>query len=202
MTKRPKLLIATNNKGKLIEIQDLLKELSVELLTPDDLGISIEVVEDGNTYADNAVKKALTFTRASGLVSLADDTGLEVDVLKGRPGLHSNRFGTRPYTDPSRSAYLLEQLRRFPRPWYARFRATVAVASPGNSVETVEGICEGHISSEERGSGGFGYDPLFLFPEIDLTMAELDMETKNRLSHRGQAVRNAIPIIEKLLGLD
>jgi len=202
MTKRPKLLIATNNKGKLIELQDLLRELNVELLTPAYLGISIEVEEDGSTYAENAAKKALAFTLASGLVSLADDSGLEVDALSGKPGLHSNRFGPRPYTDLTRRAYLIEQLGRYPRPWYARFRATVAVASPENSVEIVEGICEGYITPKERGNGGFGYDPIFLFPEIDLTMAELDMETKNRLSHRGQAVRNAIPHIKKLLALD
>ncbi len=202
MKMRPKLLIGTNNKGKLTELRGLLKELSIELLTPADLGISIEVEEDGNTYAENAAKKALAFTQASGLVSLADDTGLEVDALSGKPGLHSNRFGPSPYTDVTRRAYLLEQLGRFPRPWYARFRATVAVASPENSLEIVEGVCEGQITPGERGSGGFGYDPLFLFPEIDRTMAELDMETKNRLSHRGQAVRNAIPILEKLLDLD
>jgi XTP/dITP diphosphohydrolase len=202
MTYRPRLLIATNNKGKLIELQDLLKELSVELHTPTDLGISIEIEEDGETYAENATKKAVAFTQASGLVSLADDTGLEVDALSGKPGLHSNRFGPRPHTDATRRAYLLEQLGRVPQPWHARFRATVAVASPEGSVEIVEGVCEGHITPGERGSGGFGYDPLFLFPELNLTMAELDMKTKNRLSHRGEAVRNAIPIIEKLLGLD
>jgi XTP/dITP diphosphohydrolase len=202
MIDKPRLLIATNNKGKLIELRDLLKSLSVDLHTPADLGISIDIEEDGVTYAENATKKALAFTHASGLVSLADDTGLEVDALGGKPGLHSNRFGPRPYTDATRRAYLLDQLSRFPRPWNAHFRATVAVVSPGGSIETVEGICEGYIFPEERGSGGFGYDPLFLFSEMDLTMAELDMETKNRLSHRGQAVRKAIPIIEKLLGLD
>lgn len=202
MTYRPRLLIATNNKGKLIELQDLLKELSVELHTPAELGFSIEIEEDGNTYAENATKKALAFAQASGLVSLADDTGLEVDALGGKPGLHSNRFGPRPYTDATRRAYLIEQLSKIPQPWNARFRATVAVASPEGIVEIAEGVCEGRIISGERGSSGFGYDPLFLFPELDLTMAELDMKTKNRLSHRGQAVRNAIPIIEKLLGLD
>ena len=202
MTYRPRLLIATNNRGKLIELQDLLKELSVELYTPADLEISIEIEEDGETYAENATKKALAFTQASGLVSLADDTGLEVDALSGKPGLHSNRFGSQPFTDATRRAYLLEQLSRISQPWSARFRATVAVASPEGNVEIVEGVCEGHIIPEERGSGGFGYDPLFLFPELNLTMAELDMKTKNRLSHRGQAVRNAIPIIKKLLYLD
>jgi XTP/dITP diphosphohydrolase len=202
MTEKPRLLIATNNQGKLIELQELLKGLNVELRTPADLGIAIEIEEDGETYAENATKKALAFTHASGLVSLADDTGLEVDALGGKPGLHSNRFGPQPYTDATRRAYLLDQLSRFPQPWSARFRATVAVASPEGSAETVEGVCKGQITPVERGSAGFGYDPLFLFPRIDLTMAELDMETKNRLSHRGQAVRNAIPIIKKLLALD
>lgn len=216
MTKKPELLIATNNQGKLKEIRAILKDLNVELVSPADLDLELEVEEDGLTYAENAIKKALAFSQASGLTSLADDSGLEVDALEGKPGLHSNRFGP-PIalpplssktggdggglgrTDASRRAYLLQQLNGKPRPWTAKFRATVAIASPDRSVQLVEGICPGQIISKERGTGGFGYDPIFLLDGLDKTMAELDMEEKNRLSHRGQAVRGATPILIELL---
>jgi XTP/dITP diphosphohydrolase len=196
-----KLLIATNNKGKLNEIQAILENLDIELISPADLGLEMEVVEDGKTYAENATKKALAFSQASGLTSLADDSGLEVDALDGAPGLHSARYSTLPNaTDADRRATLLLNLSKKPRPWRARFRATVAIASPGRSVEIVEGICPGEIIPQERGTGGFGYDPIFLLESLDKTMAELEMEEKNRLSHRGQAVRKAIPVLSELFG--
>jgi XTP/dITP diphosphohydrolase len=194
----PKLLIATNNKGKVREIQAILQDLNLELVVPADLGLELDVEEDGQTYAENALKKALAFSSASGLTSLADDSGLEVDALAGRPGLHSNRFGPRLSTEASRRAYLLQNLNGKPRPWAARFRATVAIASPGRGVWNVEGICPGEIIPEERGEGGFGYDPIFRLEGSDKTMAELEMDEKNRLSHRGQALRNAIPILIEL----
>jgi XTP/dITP diphosphohydrolase len=190
------LLIATNNKGKVLEIQNLLAGLELVLLTPSDLGIHLEVREDGITYGENAAKKATAFAKTSGLASLADDSGLEVDALGGKPGLHSNRFGPQPATDATRRRYLLEQLRDKPRPWTARFRATVAIAVPGIDVYITEGECEGEIIPEERGTNGFGYDPIFLFPQLGQTMAELDMEEKNRLSHRARAVMNSIPFLE------
>ena len=209
-----KLLIATNNRGKLKEIQAILRDLDIQLLSPADLGLDLEVEEDGQTYAENASKKALAFTQASGLVSLADDSGLEVEVLDGAPGLHSKRYGlplSLPpfsskmggdggwYTDADRRALLLKNLNGKPRPWLAKFRATVAVAGSGRSVQLVEGICPGQIIPEERGTGGFGYDPIFLLEGLDKTMAELEMNEKNRLSHRGRAVRGAIPILRELL---
>jgi len=195
-----RLLIATNNRGKMAEIRALLAGLEVSLVTPGDLGLDLEVPEQGQTYAENAAYKALAFAAASGLLSLADDSGLEVDALNGRPGLHSNRFGPQPATDASRRRYLLEQLAGRPRPWTARFRATLALARPGSEVRLTEGICEGEIILEERGSNGFGYDPLFLIPGTGRTMAELSMDEKNRLSHRARAVRNALPILRELLG--
>jgi XTP/dITP diphosphohydrolase len=146
------------------------------------------------------IKKALAFSAASGLTALADDSGLEVDALDGAPGLHSARYAPLPNaTDADRRAILLLNLSRKPRPWAARFRATVAIASPGRGVSTVEGICPGEIVPEERGEGGFGYDPIFRLEGINKTMAELDMDKKNRLSHRGQALRKAIPILIELL---
>lgn len=196
---KPKLLIATNNKGKLKEIQAILQDLDLELVTPADFGLELDVEEDGKTYSENAIKKALAFSAASGLMALADDSGLEVDALGGRPGLHSNRFGPQPSTEASRRAYLLQSLNGIPRPWAARFRATVAIAGPGRGVKTVEGVCRGEIIPVERGAGGFGYDPIFRLEGLEKTMAELDMVEKNRLSHRGQAVRNAIPILIEVI---
>jgi XTP/dITP diphosphohydrolase len=200
--KESKLLIATNNKGKLKEIQAILDDLDIDLVSPADLGLKLEVEEDGQTYAENATKKARAFSQASGLPSLADDSGLEVDALDGAPGLHSARYSTLPNaTDADRRATLLLNLSKKPRPWRARFRATVAIASPGRSVQLAEGICPGEIIPEERGKGGFGYDPIFLLEDLDKTMAQLEMEEKNRLSHRGQAVRETIPILKELFGI-
>lgn len=194
-----KLLIATNNKGKVLEIQDLLGDLGLELLTPADLGIRLEVHEDGSTYIENASKKAKAFCEASGLPALADDSGLEVDALDGKPGVHSNRFGPQPGTDASRRRFLLGQLQDKPRPWTARFHATVAIAAPGSDIKIAVGECEGEIIPEERGSGGFGYDPIFLFPTLGQTMAELEMKEKNRLSHRARAVLNSIPYLKEII---
>jgi XTP/dITP diphosphohydrolase len=196
---KPKLLIATNNQGKTREIQAILQDRDLELVTPSDIGLELEVEEDGRTYAENATKKALAFSSASGLTALADDSGLEVDALDGAPGLHSARYAALPNaTDADQRAILLLNLSRRPRPWKARFRATVAIASPGRGVQVVEGVCPGEIIPEERGQGGFGYDPIFRVEGLEKTMAELGMDEKNRLSHRGRAVRKAIPILNEL----
>ncbi len=194
-----KLLIATNNKGKVKELQDLLKDMGFELVTPADINLKFDVVEDGKTYVENATKKAIAFARSSGLISLADDSGLEVDALDGAPGLHSARYHPKPgANDADRRAYMLENLRGKPRPWTAHFHATIAIAIPERDVHIVEGNCYGEIIPEERGTGGFGYDPIFLLPDLNKTMAELEMEEKNSLSHRAKAVINAIPVLQKL----
>ncbi len=191
-----KLLIATNNKGKVKELQELLENENIELITPAQINLTLDVLENGSTYAENAAKKALAFAQASGLISIADDSGLEVDALDGAPGLYSARYSSKPNaTDADRRSFLLENLRDKPQPWTARFRATIAIATPSGSIQYTEGICEGLIISEERGTGGFGYDPIFLFPEFGMTMAELDSNEKNRLSHRGQAVLKAKSIL-------
>jgi len=159
-------------------------------------------VEDGRSFAENAAKKAVAFAQASGLISLADDSGLEVDALNGAPGLYSARYSPKPgATDADRRAFLLQNLQDKPHPWMARFRATVAVSSPDGSVEWAEGVCEGQIIPEERGTGGFGYDPIFFIPELGRTMAELPEETKNRLSHRARAVQATKPILVRVFGL-
>ena len=196
----PKLLIATENKGKIRELQALLADLNVELVTPDMFGLALNVVEDGSTYQENAGKKARAYAVASGLISLADDSGLEVDALGGAPGLYSARYSPKPgATDADRRAYLLENLHNKPRPWLAHFHATVAIANHEGALSFAEGNCYGEIIPEERGTDGFGYDPLFLISEMDRTMAELTMQEKNRLSHRALAVRNAFKILKEVL---
>jgi XTP/dITP diphosphohydrolase len=194
-----KLLIATNNKGKVKELKDLLKDTGLELVTPADIYLNLEVEEDGTTYTENAAKKAIAFAHASRLVSLADDSGLEVDALNGAPGLYSARYHPKPgANDADRRVYILENLRDKPRPWTAHFHATIAIAIPEKDVRIVEGNCHGEIIPEERGMGGFGYDPIFLLPELNKTMAELEMEEKNCLSHRAKAMMNAIPVLKKI----
>lgn len=211
------LLIATNNKGKVKELQDLLKDTGIELITPSQIHLELDVVEDGSTYAENATKKAIAFAKASGLISLADDSGLEVDALDGAPGLYSARYGpslTLPpsrqgvmggteggLTDADRRAYLLQNLQDKPRPWRARFHATIAIATPNGETQLAEGICEGEIVPEERGTGGFGYDPIFLLSDLRKTMAELSMDEKNRLSHRAKAVMNTKSILGQIFDL-
>ena len=195
-----KLLIATGNRGKVKEIQSLLEGLDVELVTPNDIGLEIEVQEDGQTYAENAGKKALAYSKASGLISLADDSGLEVDALDGAPGLYSARYSPLPgATDADRRAYMLKNLTGKPRPWTAHFHATIAIGSPDGQVLFADGNCYGEIIPDERGNNGFGYDPIFFIPETKHTMAELSMDEKNHLSHRALAVKNALPILQKML---
>jgi XTP/dITP diphosphohydrolase len=200
------LLIASNNPGKLREIQSILADLPsgwhsawLKLLQPVDIGLHLDVQEDGQTYAENAALKARAFCHASQLVTLADDSGLEVDALSGQPGLHSARYAPQPgATDADRRAYLLHNLQGHPRPWTARFRCTVAISTPAGELYYTEGICPGEIIDQERGQNGFGYDPVFLLPELGLTMAELSMSEKNRLSHRARAVQAALPLLEKI----
>ena len=195
------IILATHNKGKVTEIKELLASLGLKVYTPADLGLTLDVVEDGHSYAENATKKAVAFAQISGMPALGDDSGLEVDALHGQPGLHSHRFCPIPNaTDADRRKYLLEQLADKPRPWTATFRATVAIASTAGNVKLATGQCKGEIIPEERGNNGFGYDPIFFIPEIGHTMAELELHEKNSLSHRARAIQNAIPILNEVLG--
>ena len=194
------ILLATTNPGKIAEMRALLSALEVELVSAADLGLEVQVIEDGATYAENAARKALAYSRASGLPALADDSGLEVEALGGQPGLHSARYAPQPAaTDADRRAYLLQKLRGQPRPWRARFCCTVAIAAPEGELHFSEGECPGEIIAEERGSNGFGYDPIFLLSALGRTMAELTMEEKNRLSHRARAVQAALPVLREIL---
>jgi len=195
----PSLLIATTNRGKLKEIARLLGT-GIDLLTLSDVPGIPDVVEDGDTFEANARKKAVESASASGLLTLADDSGLEVDALDGSPGVHSARYSGDEATDATNNALLLKNLANVPdTDRTARFRCVIAVAQPSGQVATANGACEGLILHAERGSGGFGYDPLFLVPEQNLTFAELDPEAKNQVSHRGRALRAILPSLERLL---
>ena len=181
---RRKLVIATGNAGKLGEYRDLLAGTGLELIAFD-----TEVQETGQTYAHNARLKAGSASQASGLPALGDDSGLEVDVLDGFPGIRSARLGP---TQKERTAALLERLRGRPRPWGARFVCTVAVAVPGRTIDIFEGECRGEVVPEWRGEAGFGYDPIFLVPGTGKTFGEMKPDEKRRYSHRANAVRALI----------
>ena len=188
----PKLLVATRNAGKLRELTQLLGDVPCDLVSLDDVGIDHEVDETGSTFDENATLKAETYCRLSGLITLADDSGLEVDALGGEPGVHSARYAGPDATDADRVAFLLAKLTDTPlAAWSARFRCAIAIAAPGEDVELHYGSCEGRIVSSPRGENGFGYDPIFEFPDLGLTMAELPARLKNRLSHRAVAARIA-----------
>lgn len=195
-----KLLIATTNKGKREELVALLQGLPVEIVTPADLGLDLEVDETGATYDENAILKAETFCLAAGLITLADDTGLEVDALDGRPGLHSARYVDSPNaSDADRRAKLLRELADKPWPWTAHFHCSVAVAGPGRETRVFEGNAYGQIQTEERGEFGFGYDCLMVLDGVGRTLAEMQMDEKNRYSHRALAVKAAIAYLSDLI---
>lgn len=195
-----KLLLASNNSGKLLEIRSLLKDLPIVLVTPSDLGIALQVSEDGCTYQENAEKKSIQYARKSGLISLADDTGLEVDALDGKPGIHSARITTEiEATDADRRNYLLDLLKDYPPPWTAQFKCTVAIAIPSEKTYFFEGTCNGEIIPQEKGRHGFGYDPIFFLPELNKTMAQLSLSEKNEISHRAAAINAARTTILDLL---
>ena len=216
---RDRLVVATNNLGKLEELRALLSGFALEVQGVGEiLSEPPRVVEDGATFAENATKKAIAVARATMMISLADDSGLEVDALDGRPGVRSARFAHERATDAENNAALLAELDALdsvrgslahpaatelglkgPR---ARFRCVLALVDPftgGGKVRIVQGTCEGAITRTPRGSGGFGYDPLFLVDGTDLTMAEIDPELKNRLSHRAVAFVALRPVLQEVL---
>lgn len=196
-----RLLVATHNPGKMQEYRVLLAPLPAGISFPAVLGIHLRIRETGVTYAENARLKATSYAQSSGLLTLADDSGLEVDALAGAPGLHSARYVSG--TDLDRVQALLKNLQGVP--WAqrtARFRCVIAIVTRDNQVYEAEGVCEGIIAYERAGEEGFGYDPIFYLPEYGLTMAQVPRETKNRISHRARAVRAAMPTLRRLLGED
>ncbi|TFH33693.1 MAG: RdgB/HAM1 family non-canonical purine NTP pyrophosphatase [Anaerolineales bacterium] len=195
-----KLILASQNLGKQGEMRALLVGLPLELLVPGDFDHALEIQETGGDYAENATLKASAFAKTLGHWTLGDDSGLEVEALEGAPGLHSARLIGPGRSDADRRQHLLTLLTAHPRPWRARFVCVVALASPGGEIETSRGECRGEIIPEQRGEWGFGYDPIFLVEGGELTMAELPMEQKNRVSHRARAFRAMLPILRKRIG--
>ena len=197
-----KLLLATNNRGKARELKILLRELPFELVLPGELGITAGVEETGRTFEENAKIKATALARCSGLLALADDSGLEVDALGGEPGPLSARYAGEGASDKERVEYLLAKLKGVPREKRtARFRCVIAIATPEGKVELCFGECQGLIMFGPRGERGFGYDPVFYFPGLDKTMAELPLEVKNKVSHRGAAAREAVEYLRRKYNL-
>ncbi len=195
-----KLLVATHNRGKVAEFADLLQDMEIDWLSLDDVGIAHEVPETGRTFGENARLKAQTYAAMTGLLTLADDSGLEVDALGGAPGVYTARYGGAGLTHEQRYRLLLQNLANIP--WEerrARFRCVVALAAPdGTLLAEADGVCEGFIAWEPAGDGGFGYDPVFYLPEYGQTMAQVSSATKHQISHRGRALRAIVPQLQAL----
>lgn len=195
----PQLLLATNNQGKVREYKSLLEGIPFQLVTPAQEGISLNVKETGKSFEKNAALKAKAFAVRSGLLTLADDSGLEVDALGGEPGVMSARYAGEGAPDEKRINYLLSRLKDVPREKRtARFRCVIAIAAPDGGVKLCSGECRGIVAFEPRGEHGFGYDPVFYFPELGKTMAELPVDIKNQVSHRGRAAKEARRILMSL----
>ena len=196
-----KILIGTNNAHKAQEIRDMLPDY--EIVRPKDIGLDLDIDENGTTFEENALIKAKAFAEASGMLTLADDSGLEVSCLNGEPGIYSARYCPKPGADDrDRRNYLLERIRccGAERPWEARFVCEIAIVDPHSSKTLLAaGYCEGEIIPEERGSSGFGYDPIFFLPEKGRTLAEMTEDEKNAVSHRGNAIKKAAPLIRSYL---
>lgn len=195
----PKLLLASSNPGKIREYRLLLGGLGYQIVTLPERGISKVTTESGNTYEQNAEMKATTYAKLSQLITLADDSGLEVDALHGKPGIHSARFAGKNATDADKVTKLLAMMDSIP--WdrrTAHFKCVIAIATPEGKLKLCQGKCHGIIAFEAKGENGFGYDPIFYLPEFGKTMAELPLELKNQLSHRGQAAQKARKILNQL----
>jgi XTP/dITP diphosphohydrolase len=183
------IVVATSNPGKLREIKDALQGLALEILSLMDLSPGLVLEEDARTFRENALKKARVVAKLSDRLTIADDSGLEVDALQGMPGVRSARFAGEGASDAENNRKLLQLLKGVPSTRRgATFRCVIAIVSPQGKEAWVEGICRGVIGDTARGRQGFGYDPLFLLPELGKTLAELSLEEKNRISHRGRAL--------------
>jgi len=192
------LVVATRNKKKLVEIRELLADLDYNVLSIADFPDIPEIQEDGETFEENAKKKAVTVAQITQKLTLADDSGLEIDYLKGEPGVRSARFAGENATDEDRNRKVLGLLRNVPKSERgARFRCAISIASPDAHSETVVGTCEGEIALEPRGNSGFGYDPIFIVPDYGKTFAELGSEKKNQISHRAMALKKAKELLAK-----
>lgn len=194
-----KIVLATRNENKLREVKQFLEPNGIEVVSLNEFPDFPEIEENGETFKDNATKKATEACMFTGLTALADDSGLEVDSLNDLPGIYSARFAGEHKSDEDNNNKLLELLEGLPEyQRKARFRCVMAVATTECFVYTAEGVCEGFIAEEPRGEGGFGYDPIFYLPEQEKTFAELDLETKNKISHRARALIGVLDIFSEL----
>jgi XTP/dITP diphosphohydrolase len=185
----PHILIATRNRGKVQEIQDMVKGLPVVFLSLDDVPDAPDVEEDAQTFEGNALKKARTMANIFGLPTLADDSGLCVDALGGRPGVLSARYGGQDASDEQKCLRILDEMADVPEGRRtARFVCVLALATKEGAEKVFTGVCEGRIINELRGSAGFGYDPIFFYDPASATFAEMSLDAKNRVSHRGKAL--------------
>ena len=185
-----KIIFATGNADKMKEIREILSDLDAEVLSMKEAGISVDIEENGTTFEENALIKAKAVAAYTDAIVLADDSGLEIDYLNKEPGVYSARYMGEDTSYRIKNANLIERLNGVPdEKRTARFVCAVAAAFPDGSVKTVRGIMEGRIGYEEKGENGFGYDPIFYLPEYGCTSAELSMEEKNKISHRGKALR-------------
>ena len=196
--KKTILVLATRNKGKTKEIRELLKNHPVIIKNLDDFGPIPEVVEDGTTFDENAYKKSSFTARVLGLPALADDSGLVVEALSGAPGVHSARYGGEGLSDADRTRKLLEAMKS-QRNRKAAFECVISIAVPTGAALTYEGRCEGIIAESPSGENGFGYDPVFYFPELKKTFAEMNLEEKGNISHRGKALGEMVLEMDKVI---
>lgn len=192
------IVLATNNKNKVAEFKQILADVDVEIRSLSDFGPIPQAIEDGDTFDENAYKKAHHVARVLGLPAIADDSGLVVQALGGKPGVHSARYSGDDATDDDNIDKLLEEMHDcVDRGAY--FQCVISIAVPSGPALTYEGRCDGTIISERRGEGGFGYDPVFYFEELDKTFAELSMNEKNAISHRGKALNELKSEIDKVI---
>ncbi|HLZ22042.1 MAG TPA: RdgB/HAM1 family non-canonical purine NTP pyrophosphatase [Ktedonobacterales bacterium] len=201
MTAARRIVVATTNPHKIEEFREILADLPIELVSPNTLNLRVEVAETGATFAENAVLKAIAYAEAAGLLALADDSGLEIDALGGEPGVYSARWAGEGVSYPERFRILEQRLAGVPdERRTARYRCAVALAEPAprGLFAVTEGTVEGRISREARGTGGFGYDPIFYVPEERRTFGEMSADEKHRISHRARAVAAARPALARL----
>ena len=193
----PEILIASTNTHKIREFRGMLERLGFDVRTPAELGLALEIEERGKSFAENAILKAESWRDVAHRLVLADDSGLVVDVLEGEPGIYSTRYGGPGLNDTDRVDLVLERMQDVPdRERTARFVATLAIAEPQGDTRVFEGVADGVITHHPRGAGGFGYDPIFLYPPLGKTFAELKPDEKSLVSHRGQAARAAMQYLQ------
>lgn len=194
------LLIATRNEGKVREIKNLLKDLNLKITSLNNYKSMPEIVEDGKTFAQNALKKAVTIALYTKTLTLGEDSGLEVKALKNQPGIYSARFSGRNATDKKNNLKLLRSLKKIPlKKRQARYRCSAALVDGRKIIDVVQGRCEGFIALRSQGNNGFGYDPLFLIPRYGKTFGELPLDVKAKISHRAKALKKIKKVLEKYL---